>query len=245
MTYRDLQLPRRLFAGKNLGGVGYLRELGDYGVEIEAKPDVLVTRLRNGLRFEAPERRFIDTLCMLAERFVAEEYSWLDVAGNVVIDVGANIADSVLYFVNRGAVHVFGYEPDAAAYAVAVRNVSLNKAENVSLIQAAVVGRAQPAGGDTVSFAEVMSIAARDHPGVPLVCKIDCEGCEYEILALEALAGVDMRKVTQLMIEYHSRSPQPLRASLEQLGFEVETTTGPTGVGWIRARRLSGAPSRP
>jgi hypothetical protein len=228
-----------------LAGLGYLRELGDYGVEIYSEPEVLVTRLRNGLRFEASEGRFIDTLCMLAERFVADEYSWLDVEGRVVIDVGANIADSILYFANRGAVHVYGYEPDAAAYAAALRNVSINKLDKVSVTQAAVVGRAEPGAEQVVSFADVIATAARSHPDAPVACKIDCEGCEYDILSAEALKGVDMRNVTQVMIEYHWRSPQALRAVLENLGFEVETSTGQPGVGWIRARRLNGGPSRP
>ena len=235
--YRDLQLPRHLFAGTNLAGVAYLRELGDYGVEIDAEPDVFVTRLRNGLRFEATETRFIDTLCMLAERFAVDEYAWLDVAGHVVIDVGANIGDSVLYFAHRGAVRVYGYEPDAAAYAAAVRNVSINQLESVSVTHASVVGRAAPGATDAVSFADVIGTAAREHPGAPIACKIDCEGCEYEILAPEVLTGVDMRNLTQVMIEYHWQSPQPLCTVLEQLGCVVETSTGQPGVGWIRARR--------
>lgn len=240
VAYRDLKFPRRLFAGKNLAGVGYLRELGDYGAEFEGEPDVGAISLPNGLRFEAPEGRFIDTLSLLAERFVAEEYAWLDVAGRVVIDVGANIADSVLYFAQRGAVHVYGYEPDAAAYKAAVRNVSLNKVENASVTQAAVVGRAQAGGEPNVSFAEAVSVGAREHAGVPIVCKIDCEGCEYDILAPGALMDADVRNVTQLMIEYHWRSPQPLRKALEQVGFEVEAAPGAPGVGWIRARRPRG-----
>jgi Methyltransferase FkbM domain len=241
VAYRHLQLPRRLFTDANLAGVGFLRELGDYGVQIEREPDGAVISLPNGLRFEAREDRFIDTLCMLVERFVAEEYAWLEVGGHVVIDVGANIADSVLYFAHRGAVHVYGYEPDAAAYAAAARNVTLNNVENVSVTEAAVVGRAQAGGEPSVTFAAVLGVAAREHPGVPIVCKIDCEGCEYEILAPESLMGAALEDVRQLMIEYHWRSPQPLRKVLEQIGFEVEAATGPPGVGWIRARRPTGA----
>lgn len=243
VAYKDLQLARRLFAGKNLAGVGFLRELGDYGVEIESERDVLVTRLRNGLRFESPESRFIDTLCMLVERFAVEEYAWLDVGGHIVIDVGANMADSVLYFADRGAIHVYGYEPDAAAYRAAVRNVGLNGVDNVSVTQAAVVGREQPGGKPNVSFADVIDVAVREHPGVPVVCKIDCEGCEYEILAPASLGNADLRNVTQLMIEYHWRPPQPICEALEKIGFEVETASGPSGVGWIRARKRAGAPA--
>lgn len=237
VEYRDLQLPRRLFANANLAGVGFLRELGDFGVKIESKTDAQTIGLPNGLRFEARDDRFSDTLCMLAERFVAEEYAWLDVAGHVVIDVGANIADSVLYFAHRGATYVYGYEPDASAFAVAARNLTLNGAENASVLQVAVVGHEQAGGTASISFAEVVAVAAREHAGVALVCKIDCEGCEYEILTPASLRDADMRNVTQLMIEYHWRAPEPIRQALEEIGFEVETATGPSGVGWIRAHR--------
>jgi hypothetical protein len=39
------------------------------------------------------------------------------------------------------------------------------------------------------------------------------------------------------MIEYHERSPGTLVSALEAAGFQVETSPGAPGVGWIRARR--------
>jgi hypothetical protein len=237
VAYKDFQLPRRLFVGRDLAGVGYVRELANHGVLIETSNGLVFTKLPNGLRFAAREDRVVDTLCMLSERFVAEEYSWLEVRGRVVIDVGANIGDSVLYFAYRGAVHVFGYEPDGPAYVAAIRNLNLNNSANATVTNAAVVGRAQPAGEYVVSFAEVMAVAAREYPGVPIACKIDCEGCEYELLRPDVLAKVDMRNVTQLMVEYHWQSPKPLCEALESIGFEVESVRGAPGVGWIKARR--------
>ena len=240
VTYRDLILPRRLFTGGNLAGVGFLRALGDYGVQIDTETQIATISLPNGLRFEADDGRLSDTLCMLVERFVDEEYAWLDVEGHVVIDVGANIADSVLYFAHRGAAYVYGYEPDSAAFAAATRNVTLNNAGGVSVTQAAVVGRDHHGGEPSVTFSKVVGTAVREHPGVPIVCKIDCEGCEYELLAAESLVETDLRNVTQLMIEYHWRPPGPITNALEEIGFAVETATGSPGVGWIRAHRLAG-----
>lgn len=244
VTYRDLRLPRRLFTDGNLAGVGFLRALGDYGAQIDTETDVAMISLPNGLRFEARDSRFIDTLCMLVERFVDEEYAWLDVDGHIVIDIGANIADSVLYFAHRGAAYVYGYEPEAAAYEAATRNVILNKVDGVRVTRAAVVGRDQRGSEPSVTFSEVVGTAVREHPEIPIVCKIDCEGCEYDVLAADSLMDTDLRNVTQLMIEYHWRPPGPISEVLVKIGFKVDTATGPPGVGWIRAHRLAGAGAR-
>ena len=77
----------------------------------------------------------------------------------------------------------------------------------------------------------------QEHPDAEIACKIDCEGCEYELLALGRLEPEVMEHVSQVMVEYHAEEPPS--ETLEQLGFEVETEPGPNGVGWVRARRAA------
>jgi hypothetical protein len=232
--YGSLRLPRAMFSGRDLAGVGYVRRFTDYGGKLEGPSDTFVTTLPNNLRFEARANTLLATLGMLVERFVDEEYAWLDSRGRVVIDVGANIADSVVYFSNRGAAYVYGYEPDPIAFAAAQRNLDLNGIHNVMLSQVAVQGEARDG---RVAFADVIDQAGSEHPGLSIVCKIDCEGCEYEIFAPGAFARAHLDGVLQIMIEYHWRSPEILVKSLETAGFQVETAPGSPGVGWIRARR--------
>jgi hypothetical protein len=234
VEYRELRLPRRLFAAKDLAGVGSVRRFGDFGGKVDGLAGSFVAKLPNGLRFEAQDTRFLDTLLMLVERFIDDEYAWLDVEGRVVVDVGANIADSVVYFASRGAAHVYGYEPDPVAFAAAERNLGLNGIANATVVQAAVQGEAS---NGHVSFAEVINQASSLHPGVPIVCKVDCEGCEYDLFAPGRLKPAQLERVAQIMIEYHWRSPQALVTSLEALGFRVETSPGAPGVGWVRAHR--------
>jgi len=235
-VYRSQRLPRTLFEGAALAGVGYMKQVVDSGATVSSESGGrYVASLSNGLKFEADGSAFIDTLCMLAERFVDEEYGWLEVAGHVVVDVGANIADSVIYFVRRGAVYVYGYEPNPIAHGAAVRNLELNAIKNAGVVQAAV-GSASRGTGE-IAFAEVLALASSEHPNLPVVCKIDCEGCEYELLAPGSLEARWLEPVTQIMIEYHLRSPDPLVRALEGFGFLVETSSGAPGVGWIRARR--------
>lgn len=241
VEYRGLRLPRSLFAGSALGGVGYLKNVVDYGGAISSAGDGgFVASLPNGLRFESNWDGLIDALCMLDERFVADEYRWLDVEGRVIVDIGANIGDSVLYFVKRGAAYVYGYEPDASAYEAALRNLRLNDVTNAEVTKVAVGGGAPPASDgarDGVrTLNDIIDHVSKEHPGVGIVCKIDCEGCEYEIMESAHVRDA-LAPISQVMIEYHWRSPEPLVATLRGSGFEVETSTGAPGVGWVRARK--------
>lgn len=63
------------------------------------------------------------------------------------------------------------------------------------------------------------------------VLKVDCEGCEYEIIKIIK----SLKNFTQILIEYH-KGPQPLVTILEDLGYQV--TLRPRnvpGIGYILA----------
>jgi len=237
VLYRGARLPRALFAGTALAGVGYMKRVLDYGATVAQAGDAYAASLPDGLTFEADRAGFVDTLCMVAERFVDDEYGWLDVAGHVVVDVGANIADSVIYFAKRGAAHVYGYEPNPVAYAAATHNLELNAIHDAEVAPLAVAGQVHDGG--EVAFTDVLDRARNGHQGATVVCKIDCEGCEYDIFAPASLPEQALDRVSQVMIEYHYRSPDPIVRTLEERGFQVETSSGTPGVGWIRARRIS------
>lgn len=58
----------------------------------------------------------------------------------------------------------------------------------------------------------------RDRGEVPMVCKLDCEGSEYEIVRTLADGGL-LRKIGVLMIEWHLRGPEELKDLLIANGF--------------------------
>ena len=240
VEYRQARLPRSVFSGARLGGVGYLRQLVDDGAKVDPQLDGCFTViLADGARFEFGEETLIEALGMLVERFVEQEYQWLEAAGRVVVDVGANVGDSVVYFARRGAIHVYGFEPDVVTYNAALRNIELNHLDNVTVTRAAVTGPigAAPAGSQEMSFADVLDQVRSSHPGVPIVCKIDCEGCEYSLFA-DSLQAESVDQVSQVMIEYHWRPPDSIEHKLESFGFQVDSEPAAApGVGWIRARR--------
>ncbi|MGH2537074.1 MAG: FkbM family methyltransferase, partial [Candidatus Promineifilaceae bacterium] len=121
--------------------------------------------------------------------------------GWAVLDIGAGLGDfTVLAAAScpRGVVHA--YEPLAESYQLLRHNLALNGVRNVTAFPAAVSGRAgrlQPAGqrGPAVSTRFVAAAEGRGASAVTLAealarlpagrcdfLKLDCEGCEFELL---------------------------------------------------------------
>lgn len=171
-------------------------------------------------------------------------YENLPVAGKTVIDIGANIADSSIYFAVRGAKKVIGLEPFPKNYEMAKRNVeSNNLSGKITLILA---GCAANQGFVTISPFDkswVGSTVKNSSQGfkVPTltledilkqnnlqngesmqnVLKMDCEGCEYESI-LSASSDI-IRSFSYVQIEYHY-GYKDLKNKLEENGFVVSIT---------------------
>ncbi|MGC9108154.1 MAG: FkbM family methyltransferase [Infirmifilum sp.] len=71
------------------------------------------------------------------ENFLDGDYNDLDVKDHVVVDIGAGIGDTVIYFALRGARKVIALEPYPALYSIALRNIEANNVGNrVQLLNA-------------------------------------------------------------------------------------------------------------
>jgi FkbM family methyltransferase len=159
----------------------------------------------------------------------------IDVTGLEVIDVGANIGETAIYFASRGAAHVYAYEPFPASHDTAVENVALNGMEGkVTLSRAAVSGRS---GNVNLSAAE-RGLTLQLHPSTsgvatPIttldeiveshhihdaVVKIDCEGCEYS--AIELATTATLAAFRSIVLEFHY-GYRRIKARLEDCGFTV------------------------
>jgi FkbM family methyltransferase len=75
-------------------------------------------------------------------------------------------------------------------------------------------------GVQFTACAEVFAETVRNHPNTNLVCKIDCEGAEYEIVDNLAVNGL-LTAVDYFMIEWHRNGAAPLEQSLAQSGFTL------------------------
>ncbi|AYN75621.1 FkbM family methyltransferase [Saccharolobus solfataricus] len=72
------------------------------------------------------------------QNFCMKEYD-VDVKNREVVDVGANIGDTPIWFSINGARHVYAFEPLPEIYSLALENIKLNGIEDkINIINAGV-----------------------------------------------------------------------------------------------------------
>ena len=151
----------------------------------------------------------------LYEYFCEDDYDIINFKDRFVIDIGANAADRTLYFAKHGA-NVIGFEPVKHLYKLGLDNISLNPKlkNNIIFINKAVGGRKGKLSiGDTNSTKgftnqndsydiEVITLrdVLNDYNFTPDVLKMDCEGCEFEIILNE-----DLSMFNDIIFEHHAK----------------------------------------
>jgi FkbM family methyltransferase len=202
-----------------------------------------LVRLPSGERFYIRIIRGWHDLGTLYDTFVRQIYGdHPDLAGKTVIDVGANIGDTAVYFAERGA-RVIAYEPDPEMCELARRNAKLNGLQ-IEFNDAGVGGANETlplstsrAGADSVSvtlFPGSRPLTGLHDTTMPVrivafsdvlatlesigLLKMDCEGCEYP--ALRSVNAGELRKIDHIIMEYHERGDS-LAALLRAAGFDV------------------------
>ncbi len=171
------------------------------------------------------------------EEVFSGAYDWLEVKDKTIIDIGANIGDSSIYFAINGAKRVYGYEVNPRLAEIANLNVKDNRLDNTVEIKNEgmgnhsikierddnVNGEYQAKGSDDGITVQLHSL--RDI-FLELKCekvslKIDCEGCEYFTI-LDSDCDT-LNRIEQIIGEYHY-DYLPLKAKLESCGFKTEFT---------------------
>jgi FkbM family methyltransferase len=211
-------------------------------VKIIEKGKIIKFKFNNKLlRFHYDSKKQLDnTVGLIKDQFIGEQYKWLDVKGKDVIDIGANIGDTAVYFAFKGAKHIYAVEPYPYSYELAIRNIKLNRLEDkITLLNEGCSGKENVIKIDTaykntggtdlkyfskgkrIKITTLESIVKRFNINYPAILKIDCEGCEYDVL-LEA-QNSDLRRFKQIQIEYHYGYLN-LKRKLESAGFEVNKT---------------------
>jgi len=158
----------------------------------------------------------------ILEVFDFGNYEGIDVDGKVVIDVGAFVGDSAIYFALKGARRIIAVEPHPGAYAEMFDNIRLNNLEGVIIPINA--GLASKPGKICVENTSAYGTAGTYYrPGDCLnavlavtlselinrfsinvnnaVLKMDCEGCEYDIILNDY---EHVKLFEEVVFEYHA-----------------------------------------
>ena len=136
--------------------------------------------------------------------FYRQEYDSLNVDGKTVIDVGANIGDSSVYFAYKGARKVIAVEPNILSFNSLLKNIRTNAMnDRIVPINGALGCRDGFAkmtkldNNNGTLFDGIQEISKPDKNSIPvmninriisdihdggIVLKIDCEGCEYNLI---------------------------------------------------------------
>ena len=171
--------------------------------------------------------------------FCQNDYKSLPVSGAEVIDIGANICDSSIYFAKLGAKKVIALEPSPINYESAKKNIELNNlSKKIELLLAACNSQDGNIKVDSnkkgvkltlqknitskmeIPCLSLDSILKRCANNI-IVLKMDCEGCEYETI----LSSPDetLKKISFILLEYHYGYIN-LKLKLENCGFKVRVT---------------------
>lgn len=148
------------------------------------------------------------------ETFVFNMYKYCDYSDKIVIDVGAQTGDSVLYFSHRKAKMIYAFEPVKNNFRILEKNIVQNKINckcyNVGLgdftkdIEVDVSGAmAKPLVTNSLEH-EIIKIDKLDNFNIYAdIIKIDVEGFEIEVIK----GGFNtIKNAKTIIIETHSKN---------------------------------------
>lgn len=174
----------------------------------------------------------IDTPCfvrykvILHETFIEKQYGVADYKNKVVLDVGAYVGDTLLYFLDKGAKFVIAVEPSNKYANELMRNAMLNKIDS---------------GRFTVvrsSYGKLSICDFLNTFGSIDVAKFDCEGCEVYLTKDPCI-----NKVPEYIIEHHSGDILiELTKRFNSEGYGCVIMSGDVNLGIIKCQRIKDRP---
>lgn len=205
-------------------------------------PRKITLHLKSGIKFQINN---FHNLISINEVFNEEEYKIKGLNPKVIIDVGANIGDSTIYFAKKyPKAVIYAYEPAKSVFKILSKNLEQNNVGNVQTFQLGVGSKKgsvyfyenSKSGlsslylkGDTQKRQKInlvtLSQVIKKHKITSCdLLKIDCEGGEFDIL-LKLKRNI-YSHVKNIVVEYHDKitdyQHDKLVAVLRQNKFKVK-----------------------
>lgn len=192
-------------------------------------------------------------LCTLRSCFIDDDYGFLPVEGKVVIDIGANVGDTIIYFASRGASKIIALEPFPLMYDLSKQNIEKNSIQNVILLQEGCADKESIMTIDP-DTSNVGAILEESKKGINVnittlekilnkynvdsaILKMNCEGCEYS--SILASSYNTLRRFSNILIAFHNKSDL-LEKKLKESNFNIKIIKHPqyNDQGWIMASKI-------
>jgi FkbM family methyltransferase len=186
------------------------KENCEYCWRVDWQNKILI--LPNGLRFYLYS---VDPL-IFSETFIHDiHFVGFDLKDKVIVDVGAFVGDTALYYANFGAI-VYAYEPHPINFYWLKKNIELNPhlKDRIKIFNEAVgkdeeieisIGKNinggfsiySPAKGKALKVKSVSlrKILEENNLNDPYLLKADCKGCEYYIIEDDAISKFEKVKI--------------------------------------------------
>jgi len=172
------------------------------------------------------------------EVFEEEDYKFLDVQNKSVLDIGAFVGDSPIYFILKGAKKVYAVEPHPESYKEMLENIKLNNMEDkiipinmgisyekdyITISTKVVYTQGtlfrSEGNGIKVSAGKLSDIINKYNINAQIL-KMDCEGCEYDIILKD---HDTIKEFDEIGFEYHAKNTKiPVNKLLEKLNNNFE-----------------------
>lgn len=158
----------------------------------------------------------------------------ISIENNVVLDIGANIGNHTLYFLNEcNAEKIYCFEPVKDTFRILIKNIAINNLSNKVYLNNVGVGsnsgKAKVSsydmsniGGTTIEMSDdgnidVVAIDDLNITGDIRMVKIDVEG--FEVSALNGMMKTIKKHKPYLSIEIRNRNKGMIFSLLSELGY--------------------------
>lgn len=188
----------------------------------------------------------------IGDVFVEKELDILDIEGRVVIDIGANIGDSAVYFAIMGAEKVISVEPFPFTFELLKKNIAINGVKDKVIVLNCAIGGKSGVMKISPNVKNTVGLRATDSSvGTPVdiitfetlinyynlnsvILKCDCEGCEYDLV--NSMSKQDFNRIDEVLIEYHN-GLNSLDKILEENGFITTIVKKAKNMGLVIGKR--------
>lgn len=222
-------------------------------------PREVILKLKSGEKFKINN---IHNLISIKEIFLNLEYQIKNINPSTIIDIGANIGDSTVYFKNTyPKAKIYAFEPSNSIFSQLKFNISLNGNKNITLYKLGVGSKngkvsfydnrqsglssiyfnSKKIKKNIIQITTLKNIFKLNAISKCDLLKIDCEGAEYDIIL--NLDKKILDKVANMVIEFHEGlnryDRDDLVNFLKKRNYKIKIRTHPieSNIGLIYARK--------